>query len=62
MTLDQYLTAVNTSKKELAKQLKVSEQTVFRWCDGSRHPDRKAMQKIYRITRGMVTPNDLVLT
>ena len=34
------------------------QSTVQRWCMGKRIPEKKFMEKIYKVTKGSVAPND----
>ena len=61
MRLRDYLEATATKVAEFAEALRVSEPTVYRWLNRTRHPNRLQMLAIHRATKGAVTPSDLVL-
>jgi len=61
MKIDEFITKTGTKVPEFAKALNVSKATAYRWLDGSRFPNRKKLQEIYKLTEGKVTPNDLIL-
>lgn len=61
MTLKDFMGATNQSTKDMARALGVTPPTVWRWLAGTRHPNREQMLAIHRVTKGAVTPNDLVL-
>lgn len=48
--------------KGLAKFIGVEgiscQSTVQRWCMGKRIPEKKFMEKIFKVTKGKVAPND----
>lgn len=60
--LKQWLKDNNISSDELAKSLKVSIEAVYKWMSGERKPDTENMNAIFLLTKGVVTPNDFILT
>lgn len=61
MKLRDYLEATGTKVADFAEAICVRAPTVYRWLNRTRHPDRQQILAIYRVTKGAVTPNDLVL-
>lgn len=60
MTLQQYLRKTKIHPATLAARLGVARYTVDRYLCG-RVPTPEMMRRIYVVTGGRVTPNDLVL-
>ena len=59
MTLTEYLETENLSPAAFAARLEdASEGAVRKWMTGERMPKRPQMIEIYRVTNGLVTPND----
>lgn len=58
MRLRQYLDEHSISIAEFAGQIGVSVQSVYRYVDGDRLPERRIMEQIKAVTEGKVTPND----
>jgi transcriptional regulator with XRE-family HTH domain len=58
MTLQQYLEETGTSRTQFAERIGVKYETVRRYLDGSRIPDRRRMAQIALATGGNVTAND----
>jgi hypothetical protein len=61
MKLRAYLETTNTSVMDFSKSVGVTGPTVWRWLSNSRHPNREQMLRVFAVTKGAVTPNDLVL-
>lgn len=61
MKLKDYIEATATRVADFAEAISVTTPTIYRWINGTRHPNRSQMLAIFRATRGAVTPNDLVL-
>lgn len=58
MKLAEYLESEQIAVAEFGRLIGMSRYAVYRWLDGSRYPNSKAMQKIYAHSGGAVTPND----
>lgn len=58
MTLNDYLRKAQITRAQFAETLDVSYETVRRYLDGSRIPDRDNMVKIAAATGCKVTAND----
>lgn len=58
MTLSEYLQEAQIDRRQFAARIKVSNETVRRYLNGERIPDRKTMGKIALATGGKVTAND----
>jgi DNA-binding transcriptional regulator YdaS (Cro superfamily) len=61
MKLKDYLDTTSTPARVFADLVSVTGPTVWRWLAGTRHPSVAQMRVIFRVTKGAVTPNDLVL-
>jgi DNA-binding transcriptional regulator YdaS (Cro superfamily) len=61
MKLTEYLEATGKRTAHFAEDLGVADNTVRRWIKGTRTPNPEQMRAIYRTTKGLVQPNDLVL-
>lgn len=57
MTLAEYLERTNTGQGEFAKKIGSKQWTVSRYLDG-RTPSKRVMEKIWKVTGGLVQPND----
>ena len=57
MKLSDYLSNYSISAADFAKDIGVRVQTVNRYRNGERIPERKTMQKIIAVTKGIVTAN-----
>lgn len=60
MTLNDFLSSHGISKVVFAQKLNTTVATVSRISDGLVTPRRDLMKRIYTVTEGAVTPNDLV--
>jgi transcriptional regulator with XRE-family HTH domain len=58
MKLADYLERTSTSRREFAKTIGVSEETVRRYVAGTRIPEKEKMEKIAEVTGMVVTAND----
>ncbi|WP_085595902.1 helix-turn-helix transcriptional regulator [Thalassospira sp. MCCC 1A01428] len=58
MKLKQWLSQTQVSRSEFAKRLGVSKSVVTKWCNGEVMPRSIPLIAIYRITGGLVSPND----
>jgi anhydro-N-acetylmuramic acid kinase len=56
--LKKYRAMANLTQKQLAERLEVSELSIIKYEGGITMPSREAMLTIYKITDGLVTPND----
>lgn len=45
-------------KREFAELIKRDISTINRWCAGDRHPRPEDIEKIFKLTKGKVTPAD----
>lgn len=61
MKLAEYLEATGAKVAAFAEQVGVSDTSVYRWINRTRTPTPEQMRVIYRVTKGLVQPNDLVL-
>ena len=59
--LEAFLDTRGLSRDDFAKMTATSTLTVYRWLLGDAVPSHDAMRKIYRVTGGVVTPNDWVI-
>ena len=60
MTIKEYLTLAGISRPDFARSIDVTETTLTRYLGGQRMPDWPVIERIYRVTGGTVTPNDLL--
>jgi DNA-binding transcriptional regulator YdaS (Cro superfamily) len=58
MKLAEYIAKKGWARSYVAWKLGVTETTVTRYLSGDRLPTAEVMLKIYRVTKGKVTPND----
>jgi transcriptional regulator with XRE-family HTH domain len=58
MKLSDYLQRTSTSRREFAKTIGVSSETVRRYIAGTRIPEKEVMEKIAVETGNAVTAND----
>ena len=58
MKLKSYIIAHEISLSEMARQLQTSPQNVHFWAEGLRIPREDFMRRIFRLTDGLVQPND----
>ena len=58
MVLQQYLASRDITVSEFAERLGVTAQTVHRYLATGRVPRADMMERIRRVTRGCVQPND----
>jgi len=61
MTLREWCKAGGYSQAEFAVMVGSVQSTVSRWSAGMDVPNPTAMQKIYDVTGGKVSPNDFIL-
>lgn len=61
MKLKDYLEDTHTSAPSFAELVGVTATTVYRWLSRTRWPQRRDMIAINKVTKGAVTPNDLIL-
>ena len=61
MTLADYLSVHSLSAAEFARRIGVSTQTVYRYRDGDRIPEKDSMERIATVTGRAVMPNDFYL-
>lgn len=57
MKLKDYLSASGETPAEFAEKIEVSVQSVHRYINGERIPDREIMPRITKATNGQITPN-----
>ena len=60
MRFDEWLTATSISNATFARLIGVSRETIGRWRTGDRFPNREAQAAIFKMSDGLVTPNDWV--
>ena len=58
MTLKEYLIEAAITRADFARQINVSQETVRRYLDGTRTPDKRRMELIALATGCKVTAND----
>lgn len=58
MTLQEYLAEARIDRHQFADRISVSAETVRRYLNGDRIPDKKIMGRIALATSGKVTAND----
>lgn len=61
MKLKDYLSASGKTHAEFAEEIGVSVQSLYRYINGERIPDRDTMPKIMRATGEQVTANSFYL-
>lgn len=57
MKLKDYLSASGKTHAEFADEIKVSVQSLYRYINGERIPEREVMARIAKSTHEQVTPN-----
>jgi len=62
MKLQLYIEKTNLTKSQFAELANIKAPSLSRWLNGSRTPSPEMMLKIYKITKGKVTPNDFILS
>lgn len=60
MKLPDWLKAEEKTQAWLAGKVDVDEISIYRYCAGLRFPTRKVLERIVRVTKGAVTPNDFL--
>ena len=60
MPLAEWIRAQGVTQRAVARQLGVSPSTLSRLLKGERSPSASLMRRVYELTRGEVTPMDLV--
>lgn len=60
MKLATWIAREGLTRTAVAKSLRVTVETVSRYCNGERTPRPALMAAIVRLTRGQVTANDFV--
>jgi transcriptional regulator with XRE-family HTH domain len=58
MTLKEWIKKSGTTAAEVAKKVGVESWTINRYTAGKRLPEPVLLVKLYKLTRGAVTPND----
>jgi transcriptional regulator with XRE-family HTH domain len=62
MDLESYRKKEKLTYRDLAKLLQIEgvsiATTALRWCKGERIPRAEHMKKIFKLTKGKVTPSD----
>lgn len=58
MKLEKFMRDNGLTDKKVGKALKVAKMTVYRYRKGMIRPSNKVLEKIYKFTEGLVTPND----
>ncbi len=60
MKLADYLAQKKIRRSAFAEMVGVSPTIVTHWCSGQAWPSADTAERIYRATRGAVTPNDFL--
>ena len=60
MPLAEWIRAQGFTQRAVARRLGVSPSTLSRLLKGERSPSASLMRRVYELTRGEVTPMDLV--
>ena len=59
MKLNDYLDSQNITKTEFSRRANTTLATISRISDGLMMPRKELLERIYKETGGMVTPNDI---
>lgn len=60
MTLHDYLKQNNLTAQQFAPLIGVKWAAIYRYISGVRIPTKPIMKKIFEVTGGAVTPNDIL--
>lgn len=60
MQLNDYLEKNNLTAQDFAPLIGVKWSAVYRYISGTRVPAKHIMQRIFEVTGGQVTPNDIL--
>ena len=60
--LDKWLTNNSLTRQLFAKKIKISTATLSRYLSGDRIPKQEIMEKIFRATKGSISPDDFYST
>ena len=60
--LDKWITYNSLSRQLFAKKINISTATLSRYLSGDRIPKQEIMEKIIKITRGSISPDDFYIT
>ena len=60
MKLKQYLLFAKISSRDFAKKIGISHVSISRYINGSRFPVKKIIEKIFKITNGLVSADDFL--
>ena len=60
--LDKWITNNSLSRQLFAKKINISTATLSRYLSGDRIPKQEIMEKIVKITRGSISPDDFYIT
>ena len=60
--LDKWLTNNSLTRQLFAKKINISTATLSRYLSGDRIPKQEIMEKIIKITRGSISPDDFYIT
>ena len=60
--LDKWITNNSLSRQLFAKKINISTATLSRYLSGDRIPKQEIMEKIIKITRGSISPDDFYIT
>jgi transcriptional regulator with XRE-family HTH domain len=58
MKLTEYLKITNTTQDDFAKKVGLSQACISNYLNNRRFPSKYAMNKIFTLTGGKVSPND----
>ena len=61
MTVYEYLSAFNISKREFAQKVGISESGLYKIINGDREPKLATAIRIYKLTSGYVDYSDLLI-
>lgn len=60
MKLIEYMKKYGINHQQFAESIGVQSVAIYRYLSGIRTPNKKILLKIYNITNGKVTPNDIL--
>lgn len=60
MKLSAYLKENNLTPQDFAPLIGVQWPAIYRYMSGKRVPTKPVLQKIFDVTKGAVTPNDII--
>ncbi len=60
MTISEFLEANELTRAKFARLIGVNEASITRYMNGTRVPRREHLDRIYKVTKGAVTANDVL--